>query len=46
MDDLSMLLRKANVFYITEVEYAILEPNGNLSVLIKQSKLQVTEPYT
>lgn len=33
MDDLSMLLRNNQVFSIQEVEYAILEPNGKLSVL-------------
>ncbi|GAA4852103.1 hypothetical protein GCM10023310_33670 [Paenibacillus vulneris] len=36
MDDLSMLLRDKNVFSIREVDYAILEPNGRLSVLKKQ----------
>lgn len=35
MDDLTMLLRKQSVFSVTEVEYAILEPNGELSVLKK-----------
>lgn len=43
MDDLSMLLRKQNIFSITEVEYAILEPDGNLSVMKKQSHQQVTK---
>ncbi|AGY78018.1 hypothetical protein WX45_00173 [Clostridium ljungdahlii DSM 13528] len=43
MDDLSMLLRKQNIFSITEVEYAILEPDGNLSVMKKQSQQQVTK---
>ena len=33
MDDLSMLLRLNKVFSILEVEYAILEPNGALSVM-------------
>ncbi|MFB6363430.1 YetF domain-containing protein [Paenibacillus elgii] len=36
MDDLSMLLRDKDVFSIREVDYAILEPNGKLSVLKKQ----------
>ncbi|XOK64432.1 YetF domain-containing protein [Paenibacillus elgii] len=36
MDDLSMLLRNKNVFSIREVDYAILEPNGKLSVLKKE----------
>ena len=35
MDDLSMLLRNKDVFSVGEVEYAILEPNGELSVLKK-----------
>lgn len=35
MDDLTMLLRVNNVFSIKEVDYAILEPNGQLSVLKK-----------
>lgn len=35
MDDLTMLLRVNNVFSIQEVDYAILEPNGQLSILRK-----------
>ncbi len=42
IDDLTMLLRTNNVFSINDVEYAILEPNGQLSVLKKQDKEQVT----
>jgi uncharacterized membrane protein YcaP (DUF421 family) len=42
IDNLSMLLRNNNVFSIKEVDYAILEPNGLLSV-IKKSNL---EPVT
>lgn len=38
MDDLTMLLRTNNVFSITEVEYAILEPNGQLSIMKKSKK--------
>ena len=41
MDDVSMLLREQSIFSITEVEYAILEPNGNLSVMKKSPKQQV-----
>lgn len=33
MDDLTMMLRINNVFSIKDVDYAILEPNGQLSVL-------------
>lgn len=36
LDDLTMLLRNNNVFSIKDVDYAILEPNGQLSVLKKQ----------
>ncbi len=43
MDELSMLLREANIFAITEVDYAILETNGQLSVLKKQKYLQATK---
>jgi len=35
MDDLTMLLREKNVFSVREVDYAILEPNGKLSVMKK-----------
>jgi uncharacterized membrane protein YcaP (DUF421 family) len=35
LDDLTMMLRTNNVFSILEVDYAILEPNGDLSVLKK-----------
>jgi uncharacterized membrane protein YcaP (DUF421 family) len=33
MDDLTMLLRVNNVFSIQDVDYAVLEPNGQLSIL-------------
>ena len=36
MDDLMMLMRLKDVFSIKEVEYAILEPNGQLSILKKE----------
>ncbi len=35
MDDLTMLLRNNNIFSIQDVDYAILEPNGQLSILKK-----------
>ena len=35
IDDLTMLLRQKDVFSIAEVDYAILEPNGTLSILKK-----------
>ncbi len=43
LDDLLMLLRKQNIFSIKEVEYAILEPNGNLSVMKKPQDQQITK---
>lgn len=35
LDDLSMMLRQQEIFSLKEVDYAILEPNGTLSVLKK-----------
>jgi len=35
IDDLTMLIRQYQVFSITEIDYAILEPNGMLSILKK-----------
>ncbi len=43
MDDISMLLRTKNIFSVTEVDYAILEPNGQLSVLKKAEQEFVTK---
>ena len=43
IDDLTMMLRTNNVFSILDVAYAILEPNGDLSVLKKQAKETVTK---
>lgn len=43
MDDLSMLLRLKNIFSIKEVDYAILEPNGQLSVLKKVENELITK---
>lgn len=42
MDDLSMLLRRENAFNITDVEYAVFEPDGKLSVLKKAERQNVT----
>ncbi|MCL2286918.1 MAG: DUF421 domain-containing protein [Firmicutes bacterium] len=36
IDDLTMMLRTNSVFSVADVDYAILEPNGDLSVLKKQ----------
>lgn len=43
MDDLSMLLRTNKIFSILDVDYAILEPNGDLSVLKKADKEFITK---
>ncbi|MGZ9583161.1 DUF421 domain-containing protein [Paenibacillus marinisediminis] len=43
MDDLSMLLREKDIFSIKEVDYAILEPHGRLSVLKKVENEHVTK---
>ncbi|MGJ7922369.1 YetF domain-containing protein [Neobacillus sp. LXY-4] len=43
MDDISMLLRAKNIFSVAEVDYAILEPNGQLSVLKKAEQEPVTK---
>lgn len=40
--DLLMQLRNKDIFYITDVEIAILEPDGKLSVLKKAEKTYVT----
>ena len=36
IDDLTMMLRTNNVFSVADVDYAILEPNGDLSILQKR----------
>lgn len=38
LNDLSMMLREKDVFSITEVDYAIMEANGKISVLKKQTQ--------
>lgn len=43
IDDLTMMLRTNNVFSVADVDYAILEPNGDLSVLKKQAKRDIAE---
>lgn len=44
IDDLTMMLRQYQIFSITEVDYAILEPNGILSIL-KKPEYQGTQKY-
>jgi uncharacterized membrane protein YcaP (DUF421 family) len=41
MDDLSMLLREKDIFSTKEVDYAILEPDGKLSVLKKVNQQNI-----
>lgn len=42
MGDLLMQLRNKDIFYITDVETAVLEPDGKLSVLKKAEKASIT----
>lgn len=42
LDDLEMQLREKGIFDITEVEFAVLEPHGYLSVLKKSQYLPIT----
>ncbi|NYE57684.1 DUF421 domain-containing protein [Carboxydothermus ferrireducens] len=42
MDDLMMQLREKGAFNIADVEFAIAEPNGELSVLLKSTKRPLT----
>lgn len=43
VNDMLMLLRRKNIFSVQEVEYAILEPDGNISVLKKAEHQSVTK---
>ncbi|SHF92295.1 DUF421 domain-containing protein [Ornithinibacillus halophilus] len=43
MDSLTSLLRRNHIFSINDVEHAIFETSGNLSVQLKESKLPVTK---
>lgn len=42
LDDLNMLLRERGTFSIKEVDYAIMEPNGKLSLLKNQEEQSPT----
>ncbi len=42
IDDLNTLLRKKNVFNVSEVEFAVLEPTGDLSVFLKKENQPLT----
>lgn len=43
MDDLTMLLREQKVFSMNDVENAVFEPNGKLSIMLKEDKQPVTK---
>jgi uncharacterized membrane protein YcaP (DUF421 family) len=43
INELKVMLREKNVFSISDVDYAILETNGKLSVLKKESKQSLTK---
>lgn len=43
MDDITMLLREKDIFSISNVEYAILEPHGKLSILKKDHLKNITK---
>jgi len=42
IDDFSTLLRQKDVFSLSEVEYAVLEPKGMLSVMLKKENRPIT----
>ncbi|MFD1705319.1 DUF421 domain-containing protein [Siminovitchia sediminis] len=42
VEELMHLLRKKNAFQVSDVEFAVLEANGELSVLLKKEKQPVT----
>lgn len=41
-DELLQLLRKKNVFQVSDVEFAVLEPTGDLSVMLKKENQPLT----
>ena len=43
IEELIMMLREQNIFSIKEIDYAVLEPNGKLSVLKVQDQLNITK---
>jgi uncharacterized membrane protein YcaP (DUF421 family) len=45
LDNLMMQLREKNVFSIADVEFAVAEPNGKLSVLLKSHKQPLTPEH-
>jgi uncharacterized membrane protein YcaP (DUF421 family) len=45
-EDLLSKLRRKNVFQFADVEFAVLEPNGDVSVLLKKNKQPLTAQST
>ena len=43
IDALNSLLRKKNVFSVTDVDYAIFETDGSLSIMKKEAKQTLTK---
>ncbi|WP_291559607.1 MULTISPECIES: DUF421 domain-containing protein [unclassified Clostridium] len=43
VEDLTMMLREQSIFSVSEVDYAVIEPNGKLSVLKKHDYQEVTK---
>lgn len=41
--ELSMMLRTKDIFSVSDVDYAILEPNGEVTVLKKHAQLNITK---
>lgn len=41
-DELLEMLRKNNVFQVADVEFAVMEPSGNISVLLKKENQPLT----
>lgn len=42
MDEISALLRQKDIFRVADVEFAVLEPRGNLSALLKKENRPLT----
>ncbi|GIN70173.1 hypothetical protein J14TS2_06480 [Bacillus sp. J14TS2] len=42
VEELLQLLRKKDAFQVSDVEFAILEPNGDLNVMLKKDKQPIT----
>ncbi|MBS4217431.1 DUF421 domain-containing protein [Bacillus sp. FJAT-49711] len=42
VDELMQLLRKKNAFQVADVEFAVLEANGDLNIMLKKEKQPIT----